>query len=969
MKFNIYILLACFFCLNVSVNHAQNQSRAVFTPTTEEYSKCASHEYLQQMQAKNPALYSDDAIETWIKRKIEEDKANGIEQRATYRIPVVVHVIHEGQAVGVQRNIPAAQVLSQIRVLNEDYNRTNPDASNTRAIFLDVAGSLDIEFVPAVVDPDGNLMAEPGIDRVNGQAEFGIVSWSGPGGNTDAILKPGTIWDPTRYMNMWTVLFSSSGLLGYAQFPQINLPGNQSNTNASTDGVVMNFRAFGSNYDENGDLVNNFNLINLGEKGRTTTHEVGHWLGLRHIWGDTDCTGDDFVNDTPLQGNDSPFSANCNFNLNTCTTANDLPDQLENYMDYSGDLCMNMFTAGQATRMETVLTNAPRRASLLTSTVWQDPDNSILASFVVNNNGGCGPITVSFSDGSTAGSNVDAINSWIWNFDKNELGGVSQTSFSGQNPPAVTFSNPGTYTIELTISNGTLSSTFTQQVTVTSASSAGTFDHLNGGSLFNELASAHGGTSGYVGGHNSFDDIAKAEYFAEGAPGLILDYVDFNFAIATAPNGRMLTCAIWADQGGAPGNMITSTTIPISSITTNSLTRVDFGDVELTGPFYAGIVLNLTNGSNVALYTNGNDIVGPTDPATAWEQFGDNSWHNFSEPDISWGFDVALAVYATIKCPEVVATLPVAAFDADDLSVCTGVPVQFTDQSTGVPTSWSWNFGDGSPLSNVQNPTHTFTTGGSKSVTLTVTNSEGSDDTTVIINVQQAPTGFQGNASTSAICNGENVSLSMGGTFGAAYSWEVNGNNIANGSSTTVSPTATTTYTAVCDNGVCRVTDDVTVTVTTIPTPSITQNGFTLTASGTGVFQWFLNGMLIPDESTSTLIAEENGNYTVNVTLGGCTSALSAAATVANTAVIDKTLDAAITVYPNPVKDLLNIELVGNIGQLSLELIDVTGRVLVSETSIVAATTIDMSSLSSGTYLVKFIDANGKLAVKQIVKQ
>lgn len=965
MKSYSYIITTAILCFFLGNSFAQKQLKTTVVSTTDEYSKCASHEYLQQLQAKNPALYDDAALEAWIQRKIEEDRSNGIEQRATYRIPVVVHVIHEGQSVGVQRNIPAAQVMSQIRVLNEDYNRTNPDAVNTRDIFLSVAGSLDIEFVPALVDPDGNLMAEPGIDRVNGQAEFGVTSWSGPGGNTDAILKPGTIWDPTQYFNMWTVLFSSSGLLGYAQFPQINIPGNQSDSDATTDGVVMNYRAFGSNYDENGNLVNSFNLINLGERGRTTTHEVGHWLGLRHIWGDTDCSGDDFVDDTPLQGSDSPFSANCNFNLNTCTTANDLPDQLENYMDYSGDGCMNMFTQGQATRMETVLLNAPRRVELLTSNVWQDPDNIVTAAFTPSSDMGCLPFIAAFSNASTAGGGVDPLNSWQWNFDVTNVGGASPSSFNGMTPPNVTFSVAGTYTVQLTVSNGTESDVLTMTI---DAVEERAFNHLNGGSL-SILGS---GGWGYVSGHNDYNDIAKAEYFDDLPNGETLMSANFVFGKAKGNPNTVINFAVWDDNGpnGWPGTKLATATKTLSQINEGGITSVDFADIVIDGPVYIGMdgLAYSFNQDTVAIAINGD---GETVPTTAWEQWSDGDWYPFNDytnTETTWEIDVSLAIYAIFECEELVA--PEAAFEADDLSVCTGVDVQFTDLSTGSPTSWLWNFGDGE-TSDQKNPTHAYTTGGNKTVTLTVTNASGSDTETktAYISVQQAPTGFAANASASTICNGESVNLIMSGTFGAAYSWEVNGNTVANGSNTALNLSETTTFTAVCDNGVCRVTDDVTVTVTTIPTPVISQNGFTLTATGTGVFQWYFNGVAIDDANTSTLVVEEDGNYTVDVTLGGCTSALSNAATVSNTAVIDKVLDAAIVVYPNPVNDHLNITIKGNLsGTLTLALVDVTGRTITSLSDVKSATTIDMSQLSAGVYLLKFVDRDGKLAVKQIVK-
>ena len=146
--------------------------------------------------------------------------------------------------------------------------------------------------------------------------------------------------------------------------------------------------------------------------------------------------------------------------------------------------------------------------------------------------------------------------------------------------------------MSLTVSDGTESDTYTESITI---GATATVNHLNGGNLMNELASNQGGTSGYVAGHNSFGDEAKAEYFEEGLAGSTLDYVDFTFAVATGSGS--LRCVVWDAVNGLPGAELASTTIPISSIATDgSATRVDWGDVALNGPFFVGIDLDYTDG-------------------------------------------------------------------------------------------------------------------------------------------------------------------------------------------------------------------------------------------------------------------------------------------------------------------------------------------------------------------------------------
>lgn len=270
----------------------------------------------------------------------------------TYNIPVVVHVVHNGEAVGEGANISFAQIQSQIDVLNEDFRRLsgtngfndNPDGTDTQ-----------ISFFLAEVGPDGEVLDEPGVDRVDG----GRSTWpKGPIRNPiDTSLKPQTIWDPDEYFNIWTVNFGgfvSRDLLGYAQFPsESGLDGlNDDQGAAETDGIVVGYKYFGSSEKGNFPV-----LIAPYDLGRTTTHEVGHWLGLRHIWGDGDCSVDDFCADTPNAS--AP-----NFECVTNTSCGSV-DMVENYMDYTADACMNTFTADQQTRMHTVMTTSPRRRTLV----------------------------------------------------------------------------------------------------------------------------------------------------------------------------------------------------------------------------------------------------------------------------------------------------------------------------------------------------------------------------------------------------------------------------------------------------------------------------------------------------------------------------------------------------------------------------------------------------------------------------
>jgi hypothetical protein len=257
--------------------------------------------------------------------------------RALVTIPVVFHIVYNGTV----SNVSDAQIMSQLQVLNQDFRRLNSDVTNTPTVFT--ASDPNIEFCLATVDPSGNPTS--GITRTSTT----VASWS-----TNDYVKYGVrggkdAWDRDKYLNVW-VCVMSGGILGYAQFP---------GGAAATDGVVIDYRYFGTI----GTATAPFN------KGRTATHEVGHWLNLRHIWGDANC-GSDLVNDTPTH-NTSNYGCPTYPHLSTCTGA---PVEMTmNYMDYTDDACMYMFSPGQSTRMQALFAAGGARASLLTSNGCSTP--------------------------------------------------------------------------------------------------------------------------------------------------------------------------------------------------------------------------------------------------------------------------------------------------------------------------------------------------------------------------------------------------------------------------------------------------------------------------------------------------------------------------------------------------------------------------------------------------------------------
>ncbi|MDH7913648.1 M43 family zinc metalloprotease [Winogradskyella sp. SYSU M77433] len=293
--------------------------------------ECSTMENLEYRKQLDPGLQKRmNDIEKFTQKKINEMSAKSI-SGDVITIPVVVHVIYSNS----NENISDAQILSQIQVLNDDFRRLNSDADNTWSQATDT----QIEFCMASVDPNGN--STNGITRKSSSR----TSW----GTNDAMKSSSqggvSPWDTSQYLNMW-VCNIGGGILGYAQFP---------GGSAATDGVVMSPQYFGSSAGGSG-----FYLSAPFDLGRTTTHEVGHYLNLRHIWGDGGCSVDDFVSDTPTSDG---ANYGCSIGHVSCGTT----DMVQNYMDYSDDSCMNLFTQGQKDRMRAILAPGGVRRSLALS--------------------------------------------------------------------------------------------------------------------------------------------------------------------------------------------------------------------------------------------------------------------------------------------------------------------------------------------------------------------------------------------------------------------------------------------------------------------------------------------------------------------------------------------------------------------------------------------------------------------------
>lgn len=316
---------------------------------------CGTMEHLQMQLQEDPGLAqrmieNERTLQQWIAN-------NPSPENSVFTIPVVFHVVYKNTS----QNISDAQVLSQLTVLNEDFNRLNSDTANTPAPWKAIAANTNIQFCIAQTDPNGN--PTNGITRTSTPSSSSFTPQNNNVKRSTTGGKDG--WPPQQYFNIW-ICDLGSFILGYGQFASSGIN--------STYGLVLNYRYTG----RGGASQFPFNL------GRTGTHEVGHCLNLYHIWGDDDanfnstcdnvsseCNGTDYCNDTPnqcVEFYDAPTYPQTDF-----CSPNNPGVMFMNYMDYTDDRAMNLFTLNQSSRMNA--TCNVYLTSLNSSTVCNSPTN------------------------------------------------------------------------------------------------------------------------------------------------------------------------------------------------------------------------------------------------------------------------------------------------------------------------------------------------------------------------------------------------------------------------------------------------------------------------------------------------------------------------------------------------------------------------------------------------------------------
>ena len=672
---------------------------------------------------------------------------NAPKSGATYVVPVVVHVMHKGEAVGTGSNISEVDINQGILQLNERFRKIPGSLGDGNGV------DVDIEFALAVRDPNGNCTN--GIVRVDMTGNstymnFGVRAQTS-NGITDAALKATSRWNTLEYYNIYLVSEIDDnecgfGIQGYAYFAS----------------------AHGQSYD---------GMVQLGckfaQSGNTTlTHELGHAMNLYHTF-EGDNNGNSCPSNTSCssQGDrccDTPphirSASNCVTGTNSCDGGSSKELFIHNYMDYSSDACQSEFTANQKTRANAAI--SVTRASYLAANGNMSlvPPSTAGVDFSVSSSVVCLGSPVTFYDESTCIPNTYQNGGWpnisfLWTFDD----GVNTPITSTDQNPTINFAQAGSYDVTLQITNGSGTTSLTKPGFVSVANGVQSSTCQN--------TSSNTGNFGYA--------ISK---------------VVFNTMSATSSSG---TNGGWQDLTCSKNTQVTQGQNYNLEVTVNAgnsglglqfRVYIDYND---DGAYTAGeLVLSnsITDNTSQTFTTSVNiPLTSTTGQLLRLRAISDGG-------TLASGCESPLLVgdvedYGVYINPSGVP--PVAEFSGTPTTLCEGNTVSFTDLSTNTPTSWSWTFAGGTPSSSTaQNPTITYNTAGTYQVQLTATNAFGNDVETKVgyITVNGVPSNAGAITGSVSECNNATgVSYSIAAVNGATnYTWTVpTGATIASGQGTT----------------------------------------------------------------------------------------------------------------------------------------------------------------------------------------
>lgn len=907
--------------------------------------------YTVNLQNENQAKYNlpnDSVFEYQLRKEIELLNSNKANKKAddVYYIPVIVHIIHNGENVGSGSNISQAQVNSQIKVLNEDFRRalSSPGHNNHKD-----GADAKIEFLLALRDENGNSLSESGIHRVDGNQS----SWEVE--DINDYVKPNTIWDPTKYLNIWVVNFggTSSDLLGYAQFPSLSgLDGLATNGGLSkTDGVVMRNTAFGNT----GSVQSPYN------GGRTATHEIGHWLGLRHIWGDGDCYEDDYCDDTPRAA-DANYECKKN---NSCSKFSG-NDMIENYMDYTPDGCMNIFTQDQKERMRAVLETCPRRKELLKSDVATGGGTLPIAFFSADKTEICEGSTIEFVDNS-----INNPTSWKWRFfdaNTNQTVGV----FTNQNPK-ITFNREGVFGLSLVVDNGNgIDSLVDSNYVAVLSSSEQNMPYQED---FESINTFENWLLYNPDNDRTWSETSNAS--SDGDWSLVFD----NYSLYSDPSGTV--------------DAIFSPVIDLSKYK-DAYLSFDVAYARYDKEYADTLAFYITDDCGQSFYVlwqkGGGDLAtardtqgyftpGPYQWATERVYLGDYGFlgkvHiaivNFS----GWGNNIyidnlELFVPSYTSAPD-------AYFWSPEDTVTVGSTVVYGDYSSNFPTDWSWSFEGGSPTTaNIQTPSVVYNKAGTYDVSLTAANKAGNDNYTVsnYITVVSKPTiSIRSESNSYEICKGDSLMLIATGALD--YEWyDDRGYLFSFNDTVVVKPFETSNYTA---KGTDRFNGFNTAlkVVEVVDLPNVyLGNDTSIYLNESLNLQVFngLNSVKWSDNSAGSNYEFKGADFGIGTHIvtvqaantAGCIGYDSIAITVLTpTGLKNQNSQFSLNIYPNPSNGNVTMEIEGLSDVVSLSIYTSTGARLSTFNLSKTNNLIEISNMAAGIYLVEY-ELNGQIYSKKL---
>ncbi|MBI3136071.1 MAG: T9SS type A sorting domain-containing protein [Bacteroidetes bacterium] len=890
--------------------------------------------------------------------------------RSTYTIPIIFHVVYNPASPA--ENVSQSAIYALLDAVNEDFNMLNADVVNARTALGFVPANADIDFCLAQRDPSGNQLTELGIHRVSTTEGYYDVDSETNKMKDDTGGGTGTpVWNRNNYLNVWICDITNgatSGVAGYAYKPTVSsLPP------ASIDGIVIDYN------------------LGVDPSNRVLTHEIGHYLGLSHTWGDTDgtgCTsGNDGLSDTPITAGPSfDYALSCSGLQQTCPGTN---TQYENYMDYSN--CTVMFTTQQANLMQLVLTGS--RNSLNSSNAC-DPVNPVppVADFVAD-------ITTVIQGGSVNFTDLSTNFPTTWSWSVTPSAGVTyinSTSATSQNP-TIQFANTGTYTVTLTATNGVGSDGETKTNYINVISSGGgaiacdTLRNYTPAEEANMTAYKVTGESGYYPGTTSlntgaYNVLEVAEKYTTATPTQVRGVYLPIYQIDDMGTATNISFKVYSHNTGTglPNALLgTAHTMPLTDLNEGFWNEIEFTTpVSVTGTFWISATFTYSGSFDTVMFatTDFADRVGGANTGTAGVFVsGGVGWYLTSNlfsgnPNTSIIMD---ALVSNGPAPTASVSFPVT-------ETCEGMDVTMNGYGSTNTSSYYWDISDGTNnyyYDQANLTTNTFTQG-NWTIQLEASGSCQTDLSPVYNLVVNPPlsVNYTVTDETCTAADGQIVITATGGD-GGSYDYSINsGATFQTG--WTYTGLISGDYTVITtDANNCKDTGVVSVGNINTFNPTITADATVppatntiLTVTGGVSWTWYEGVNVIGTTNSVNVAPTVTTTYYCNVLdASGCEAELDVTLTVFDDSGIEGNLAESFSIYPNPTSGKFAITFdLKKSHDLTVEVVNIVGEKVIQRTYAgVQNQTLefDMNSVADGVYFIVIKSEDEQISKKLVVRK